>query len=378
MLAPSAARRAPRIAVCLVALSTAVGGFAQDASPASTEDGSARFQRVDGIAASVDGDVITWHDVRKEMGDEVFSALGYATRAAREAKIDQQAHFTLRALIRDKILLLRALATKDIRVSTEEVDREMSRTQQKVGSMWEFVELASRKGMTLSEVRRSVKESLLRTKFIQAQFYQTPWGRQLRRFSLTVSPREIRDYYRRNHAEFTVQETVWLRRVIFSASSHGGLDQARALAEQVRAALEKGEKPADVDRRFKLGAADLIKPVDALDPILTTSGLKPALKEWAFSAAEKSVSPVIELAPGLLCVAVIAKKQEADIRAFAGVQDEIVERIRRGKRGIAENKMMLRLFAETDIKPVAMKRWILNRGAQPKLDRAVLLGVFAK
>lgn len=334
-------------------------------------------RRLDSLAVIVNGEAITWAEIREPVLD-VAGSLEYRSQADRERKLINETVRQLQRVIENKLLVQMARKAGDIRVTSEELDRAVDEQQRAAGSLTEYMRSLQAKGLTLSQAREAERERLLRQKFVQANFFSTPWGQRYRRFSARVSPREIRDYYRRNAASYKVDAAVWLRRATITASAHGGTDKARALAERARKALADGEAPAKVDETLGLGANDLTRPVEDLTSFDLESGLHADVKRWAFAAKEGAVSDVVELAPGVFAVFMVAKKREAATRGFEEVQEEVADQLRSEKSGRLFEIMRARLFREADIRPRELGQWLLRPQGELPIDREVLTMIIGK
>jgi len=327
----------------------------------------------------VNGEVITWTDVRREMGSGIAQHLGYPDPAVRAEKLSAYAYDKLRHLIEEKILLQQARAAGDITVSDEEVDRKVREKEKELGSFLDLVKVLSDRGVTISQFQKSLREDLMREKFMQANFFSTPWGTRLRRYSLIVSPKELRDYFSANRESFRRVEAVWLRRAVIPASRHGSAEAARSVAEGARKRLADGETPASVNARLDLRAEELVARVEELEPIGPESGLVAEVKTWALAAREGEVSPVFTLAPDVFAVFVVAKKQDAEQLDFEQVQKRIEERLRERKGRIAQQEMLKRIHRAADITPPDLKRWILGEvRSPPPAPPPVLEGLLGK
>jgi SurA-like protein len=309
------------------------------AKPAVPQEKTTRdsgFKPLDGVAARVNGEVITWTDVRQRLGN-VAGVLGHATRAEFEEKLWDYALKNLRELIHDKLLLQMA-KQEGITVSTEEVARELQIRKQRAGSSWAFVKQISDKGQTLSDVEREIENDLLRQKYTQAKVNYVPWAPHMQRFFQRAA--------------------VWLRCVHLDGSVFGGREKTQALARAVVEALRKGTEPAKVDRSFQLHCRDLTCSVDDLKPVHQESGLLQSVKNWAFSRPVGAVSEPLELAPGNWKVFLVARKQDDVIRKFEEVQGQIEESLRR--QGLQNARLIMRqeLYKQADIEPLDLKQWI--------------------
>jgi len=336
------------------------------------------FRPLDGIAARVNGEVITWNDVREKMGD-VAKSLGYPTAAEREKKLEEYALNKLQILVQEELALQMA-KQEGIEASKEEVDREMRRQQQGMGGPLSMLKLASDRGMTLSELRRTFEEDIMRQKFYASKIFHTPWASRLRRYSVQVSPGEIRAFYRRHRSEFRVRGAVWLRRLHISAQEQGGDAKARALGLAVIKDLKSGLTPAEIDQNRKLGCEQFSCPIADLDPLYKDSGYKKQIKTWAFTSKPGAVSDLFKLSPGNYAIFYLEKKTDEKVQSFEEVQDDIEDQLRMANQNRARHLMLRDLFKNADIEPTELKRFMLNpQGPRPRVvPREIVAGILGK
>jgi len=338
-----------------------------------------KYKPVDGVAVIVNGEVITWNDVRKEIGNVTKSGFGYPTQEEKEKKLETYAFTMLEKVVKDRLLLQKARA-EHITVSKEELDLEVERQQKRAGSPWEFVKLARDSGMTLSQLRQTIKEELLREKFVMARFRSMPWGKHLRKYSIRVSPGEVRDHYRKHRDQYREQASVWLRRVHISTEEQGGETPAIALGNSIVKDLRGGLSPLEVSKKYKESGLDFQKfvcPAEDLEPLARDSGFLKSILSWAFSQDRGAVSDLVRLGPGSFAIFYVEKKKDAVEMTFEAVQDEITSELYLKKQARIRDRMFNQLFQQADISWPELKKWILRVGKRPVLKQEVLQSILS-
>ncbi|MEW6486667.1 MAG: peptidyl-prolyl cis-trans isomerase [Thermodesulfobacteriota bacterium] len=255
---------------------------------------AARSAPVDGLAAVVDGRVITRSELQQALvlAERTGLASGPGAR-------DQ----VLEGLI-EKALVESEARRMGVAVAAEEVERAVADIRKRNGlDEAGFRGVIEGQGMDYGEYLGEVRSQILRLKVA---------GRALRA-RLQVSDEALREHYLKNVAEFCDPDAVRL----FHVQARG--DDARSAAEAARARLLAGEDPASVARDVSPSAtgADM-----GYVPLANLSEeVRDALRE----ADPSGVTPVVEMR-GACHVFVVADRQGGRIPDFEEVRDRVRER----------------------------------------------------
>lgn len=193
-----------------------------------------------GIAAIVEGKVITVEDIRREISPLV-------PQVQRESRNEQEFNQKLEALQDDIIqnLIDRELIVKEFRKDEKKkipesyVDNQIAETQieQFEGDRSKFLAFLRSRGKTLREYRKEVEEDIIYGYMRQQQ----------RKSQSTVSPVKIEAFYNENKERFFQEDEVHLRLIQFT---RGTLTDAelKAKADATYERLKAGEKFEDIAR----------------------------------------------------------------------------------------------------------------------------------
>jgi len=193
-----------------------------------------------GIAAIVEGKVITVEDIRREISPLV-------PQVQRESRNEQEFNQKLEALQDDIIqnLIDRELIVKEFRKDEKKqipgsyVDNQIAETQitQFEGDRSKFLAYLRSRGLTLREYRKEVEEDIIYGYMRQQQ----------RKSQSTVSPVKIEEFYNENKDRFFQEDEAQLRLIQFT---RGSLTDAelQARADAVYERLKAGEKFEELAR----------------------------------------------------------------------------------------------------------------------------------
>jgi peptidyl-prolyl cis-trans isomerase SurA len=275
--------------------------------------GSVRSAEVlDGVAAVVNGDVITFSQVR-----EVVSARERALRAQYSGqdlvnKIKEARLGALKDLI-DRQLILQEFRKKEFTVPPRVIDE---RVQQVIredfgGDRQAFVRTLQSQGYTMTRFRE-----LERDKFIvQAMRFTNVKN------DLLVSPHKVQDYYSTSRNEFTSQDQVHLRMIKFGATggTASASDAQRALADDVRAKLLTGASFEQMAAKY---SEDTSRQNGGDWGWLDHNTLNPEITKLIFSLPTKQLSPVI-VAGDAYYILRIDERREAGTKPLKEIRPDI-------------------------------------------------------
>lgn len=255
--------------------------------------------RVDGLAAVVDGRVIT----RSEVSDSAELARRTG-RAAGETERDVLEGLIERSLVEAESQRL------GMEVTDQEVEQAVAEIRGRNGLDPEgFRAALAGQGMEWDHYLAEVRFQILRMKVAS----------RVLRAKLEVGDEALREFYLKNVADFCESDALRLYHIQASGP------EGKARAEAVRARLAAGEDPAAVARQLEgqLGGAGDMGYV-----------LVHNLSEQVRGAVEKiapgGVSPVVEM-QGSCNLFFVADRRGGTVRAFEEVRDQIRDRYFREK-----------------------------------------------
>src|SRR5437667_4044265 len=220
-------------------VSLAIFGLAM--SPLCRAAFAAEPEVVDGIAAVVNGDVITYSEVRalssprekllrsQYGGDELVNKIKETWQAALQDLIDRQ-------------LIIQAFKKDSYQVPDHYVEERLHEIIQESfgGDRNTFIKTLEAQNYTLGEFKKLETERMI---------VQAMRSKNIKR-DLLISPVKIEEYYKNHRDEFTAKEQIKLRMIMIPGHADTGNSAAqKAMAEEVLGKLAGG---AEFDRMAQI------------------------------------------------------------------------------------------------------------------------------
>ncbi len=208
-------------AVCgLALLPICCAAFAQDA------------QVVDGMAAVVNGDVITFSQVRQLSAPREKLLRSQLTGQELENKVKEVRQLALKDLI-DRRLIIQAFKKESYQIPDHIVDQRVHDIIRENfgGDRNTFIKTLEAQNYSLGEFKEKELERIM----VQAMRSHNV------KTNMIASPTKIEDFYRKHRDLFTTKEEIKLRMIMISGQKDTGNAQAqKALAEEVLGRLAGG------------------------------------------------------------------------------------------------------------------------------------------
>ena len=274
---------------------------------------------IDGIAAVVNGEVITLLDLEKAGR----ATLDERLRAAPAAEQERVRREVLRPLL-EQLVLQRIEGQRarqlGIRVSAQEIDTAIANIREDNRLSEEVLErLLQERGLSLDEYRREIQDKILLSKLVKQEISAR----------ITVDDREVAAWFAEHGQEWRRPEKIRIRHLLVplpAEAAPGDIESARVKAVSLRARVAGGEDFAALVRAETPGAAPGADPVSGE---IARGELSPALEAAAFALPVGGVSEPVQSPAGFHLVQ-IAEKTPAyepgleDVRA--SIEQKIVER----------------------------------------------------
>lgn len=196
---------------------------------------------VDGVAAVVDGEVITFLQVRRELDRFRKGAPEEYARIERDEGRLGLYRYAANVLVENE-LLFAEVADREISLPREYIDERIQVIiDSEAGGDWAgFRQMLIDSGQDMAEFRREVEKRLAAEALVD----------ELVRRNVSVTPREVRDYYDRNRELFVRPERVRLG-LIFLKREQGESDDAlSARGEALRQRLVGGDDFGELAKEF--------------------------------------------------------------------------------------------------------------------------------
>ncbi len=295
---------------------------------------------IDGIAATVNGEVITLLDLEKEGRPLLEKRLANVQKherdkVKREILLPVLDQMVLRAIQRQRA------EEVGIRVSDQEIAAAVGQVMEKNALTEEMLEKALRaEGMTMESYRVQIADQILIGKLMQREV----------REKLTVTSQEVEAYYREHLQEYFQPERIRVRHLLVAVDPS-------ATAEQVQ---EGRRKALDILQEHQGGAdfADLVTSHspqgasggEAVSGWLTRGEFLPELEEVAFSLPVGQVSEPIRSQAGFHLIQVVERRDDTHL-SLASVADSIESTLLKEKMDLRYRDWLeaLRQEAQVDI-----------------------------
>ena len=271
---------------------------------------------IDGIAAVVNSDVITFSQVRvlsapKErllrsqyQGEQLIPKIKEARAAALKDLIDRQ-------------LVIQAFKKEAYQIPDHYVDRQVHGIIDESfgGDRNTFIKTLQAQNYTLGEFKKLETDKMV----VQAMRQKNVMDSMKK---LVVSPNKIQDYYRQHRAEFTSKEQIKLRMIMVSGKS-GDQASQKAMAEEILSKLVKG---AEFERMAQIYSEDSTRDLGGDWGWVDHGTLAAPLEKIAYNLPVGKISNIIDLS-GNYYILKVEDKRGGVTRSFAEMRDQIESKL---------------------------------------------------
>jgi peptidyl-prolyl cis-trans isomerase SurA len=268
---------------------------------------------IDGIAAVVNSDVITYSQVRalsapKEKllasqfhGDELKAKIKEARAAALNDLIDRQ-------------LIMQAFKKEGYSIPDHFLDQRVDDIVRENfgGDRNTFIKTLQAQNYTLGDFKKLESDKMM----VQAMRHKNV------QLDTLVSPNKIQEYYRTHRDEFTSKEQIKLRMIMISAKGSDPGAQ-KAMAEEILSKLVHG---AEFDRMAQIYSEDSTRDLGGDWGWVDRGTLAAPLEKVAFNLPPGRVSNIIELG-GNYYILKVEEKRGGVTRSFAEVREDIEKKL---------------------------------------------------
>jgi parvulin-like peptidyl-prolyl isomerase len=274
---------------------------------------------INGIAAVVNGDVVTFSQVRELVAAREKSASEIYQGEELQKKIQEMRRQAIQDLI-DRSLILQEFKKKEFNIPSYIVDDSIQRIirQEFGGDRTAFIKTLQAQGYTMARFRETEREKIVVQAMRQSKTSE----------NIIVSPVKIREYYEKHSAGYTTPEQVKLRMIVLKeggaspdAASSGPSVGKKEMAAEIREKLAGG---AEFDRLAQMYSEDSTNESGGDWGWVERKTLNDALATVAFSLKPNEISQVIPLDNSYYVLMVEAKKP-AVTKPLSDVRDEIVQ-----------------------------------------------------
>jgi peptidyl-prolyl cis-trans isomerase SurA len=292
------------LAVCALALMPiCCAAFAQEA------------QVVDGIAAIVNGDVITYSQVRQLSAPREKLLRSQFTGQDLENKLKEVRQLALKDLI-DRRLIIQAFKKESYQIPDHVVDQRVHDIVRESfgGDRNTFVKTLEAQNYSLGEFKEKEMEriivSAMRSHNVKTNFI--------------VSPTKIEDFYKKHRDLFTTKEEIKLRMIMISGQKDTGNAEAqKALAEEVLGKLASG---GEFEQVAQIYSEDSTKENGGDWGWIQRNTLAAPLEKFAFNMPVGRISSIIDYA-GNYYILKVEDKRGGTTKSLAEARSDIEKKL---------------------------------------------------
>jgi len=272
-------------------------------------------QVVDGVAAVVNGDVITYSQVRMLSAPREKLLRSQYTGQELANKLKEARELALKDLI-DRRLVIQAFKKESYEIPDHIVDQRMREIIRESfgGDRNTFIKTLEAQNYTLGEFKEKEMERII----VQAMRSKNV------KTSLIVPPTKIEEYYKQHRDEFTSKEQIKLRMIMIPSHADTGNSAAqKAMAEEVLGKLASG---AEFDRMAQVYSEDSTRDMGGDWGWIERKTLAAPLEKVAFNMPVGRISNIIDYA-GNYYILKVEDKHSGTTRSLAEARSDIEKKL---------------------------------------------------
>lgn len=264
-----------------------------------------------GIAAIVEGEIITIQQLRKEL-EPILPRLQVEAKNEKDfaQRVDTLTYEILQTMI-DRILIVNAGKEKGILIPDSYIDKEYDKAleQDFGGNRAQFLEYLKMQGLTPREYRKIIYDRVVINIMRQEN----------RKSESEVSPERIEAFYIANKARFYQSEAIHLRQIILTPSQGAGSTELQARVSEIMEKLQQGARFSDLAREY---GQDAVSRRGGDWGWIERKDIRAELSEVAFSLEAGQYSQPIQLTNAVFILYAEAVRKEM-IQPIAQARDRI-------------------------------------------------------
>jgi parvulin-like peptidyl-prolyl isomerase len=298
---------------------------------------TARAQEVlDGIAAVVNSDVITFSQVRELVGPKEKQARETLKGEALVEKIKEIRLAAINDLI-DRALILQEFKSKGFTIPEYLIDEKVQEIVRDSfgGDRQAFLRTLSAQGFSLEKFREFQRDSVI----VQEMRRQAVKGA-----SATVSDQKIQTYYKEHVAEYSTQEEIKLRMIVIRGGPEN--NSRRKMIEEIREKITAGAEFGDLARMYSDGAEQ-----ESFGDVgwINRKHFNEELTKIAFALKPGELSQIVELGGSYYLLFCEARKQ-ATTKPLKELRGEIEKALLSSERQKQQQDWLMKMRKKAYIK----------------------------
>jgi peptidyl-prolyl cis-trans isomerase SurA len=270
---------------------------------------------IDGIAAVVNGDIITYSQVRALVAprEKLLRSQFTGEELVKQIKAVRQA--ALKDLI-DRQLIIQAFKKESYEVPDHFVEQRLHDIIRENfgGDRNTFIKTLEAQNYSLGEFKKEEMERII---------VQAMRSKNVKK-DMIASPAKIDEYYKTHREEFTAKEQVKLRLIMIPAhSSDGNAASQRSVAEEILGKLASG---AEFDRMAQIYSEDSSRDLGGDWGWIERKTFAAPLEKVAFNLPVGRISNIIEF-NGNFYILKVEDKKGGVTQPLAAVRDQIEKKL---------------------------------------------------
>jgi parvulin-like peptidyl-prolyl isomerase len=281
----------------------------------------AEEQVLNGIAAVVNSDVITFSQVQEMVGPREQSMADQYHGQELADRVKELRMSAVQVLI-DNQLILQEFDKNKYSLPDYVVDEQVQARikAQFGGDRAAFIRTLEAQGMTMDRFRKMVRDEIV----VQAMRQKSV------KDDTIIAPAKIQEYYEKNLDQYSTPDQVKLRMIVIKKNGESG----KQMAEELRQKVLGG---ADFDKLAQMYSEDSTQDTGGDWGWIDKRTLNESLTKIAFALKAGDVSQVTELAGSYYLLYVEAKKN-GTTKSLAEVHDDIENKLLEDQRQKAQEK----------------------------------------
>ena len=296
---------------------------------------------VDGVAALVNNDVITFSQVRELVGPRERSLRNTFTGQELVNKVREARQGALNDLI-DRQLILQEFKKKEFAIPGHLIDERIESIIREDfgGDRYAFIRTLQAQGFTLTKFRDAERDKII----VQAMRYQNASP------DFLVSPTKIEQLYLSQKPEYTTPEQVHLWMISVEKGStvaKGETDPQKSMAQEIRGKL--ANKGGKFDEMARLYSQDSSRQAGGDWGWVDRKTLNETLTDAAFKLNVNTISPVLEQGNSYYILKVTERKA-AYTKPITDVRPDLEKKLFSDERARKQDQWVAGLRAKAFIK----------------------------
>jgi peptidyl-prolyl cis-trans isomerase SurA len=293
---------------------------------------------VDGVAAVVNGDVITYSQVRGLVGPREKLLRAQFNGEELIKKIKETRELALQDLI-DRQLILQAFKKENFQIPDHFVEERMHdivRTDFG-GDRNTFIKTLEAQNYTIGEFKKMETEKII----VQAMRSKNV------KMDVVASPAKVEEYYKTHRDQFTSREQIKLRLIMIpSHASDGEAAAQKAMADEIFTKLQHG---AEFERMAQLYSEDSTRENGGDWGWVDRKTLAGPLEKAAFALEPGKISNIIEFS-GNYYILKVEDKHGGETKSLADARPDIEKKLVHDEAQKLQEKWLASLRSKAYIK----------------------------